>query len=282
MINYLALIVSLSVSGVSAYYSIIGLTAIFSAAYWPIVIMGVVLEAGKLVTASWLYRNWRDSSLLIKSYLTTAVLVLMLITSMGTFGFLSKAHIDQNLNITTGDADRIQVIQSQIDGEKAVIDDLDKQVSQIDAAVSKLTDKGQAITSLQAADKQRKIRDSLIAAKRDKVASISKLNEEKIKLTSNVKKMEAEVGPIKYIAALIYGQSDTGDLERAVRFVIILLVLVFDPLAVVLLIAANSSLNPIEEEENPPKKKLTKKPKRGNVLKIDENNITRFIDKEHT
>ena len=153
MINYLALLIALVVSGVSAYYSILGLTAIFAAAYYPVVIMGVALELGKLVTTSWLYRNWRTCPFLLKSYLTSAVFILMLISSMGVFGFLSKAHIEQNLSLTTGQADSLAIIDQKISSEKDRIKDLDVQIAQIDAALSKMTERGQAASSLQAADK---------------------------------------------------------------------------------------------------------------------------------
>lgn len=260
-INILALLTALSVSGVSAYYSIIGLTAIFSAAYWPIIVMGAVLEAGKLVTSSWLYRNWDTAPFLLKSYLSVAVVILMLITSMGIFGFLSKAHIEQTVNLTTGSAEEIQIIQTKIDSEQASIDDLNKQIAQIDAAVTKLTDKGQATTSLNAADKQRKIRDGLTKQKNGHAETIGNLKSQKVKLESSIKKLEAEVGPIKYIAAAIYGTSGPDVLELAVRWVIILLVSVFDPLAVVLLLAANHGLNQI-------RKPLTKI-ENNSILNID-------------
>lgn len=279
MIDYLALAVALSVSSVSAYYSIIGLTAIFSASFWPVVVMGCVLEAGKLVTASWLYRNWKESSIFIRTYLTSAVVVLMLITSMGIFGFLSKAHIDQQLNMSTGNAEKIKVIDEKIKLEQESIDDLDKQVAQIDSAVTKMTDKGQAQGSLNAADRQRKVRDELTAKKTAHLEAVSSLRQERLPLESILQKMEADVGPIKYIAQLIFSDAGADNLERAVRAVILLLVMVFDPLAVVLLIAANSGLSRRRsEEEVVEKKRLTKKTKRVNVLKIDDNNITRFIE----
>lgn len=243
MINILALLISFCISGVSAYFSIIGLTAIFSAAYYPIIIMGAALEIGKLIASSWLYRNWSNCPFLLKTYLTIAVAVLMLITSMGTFGFLSKAHIEQNLEITTGSADEVEVVQTKIDSEQSIIDDLNKQISQIDAAVSKMTDKGQAQSSLQAADKQRKVRDDLTKQKTQHIETLNTLKAQKVKLNSSIKKIEAEVGPVKYIAALIYGSAGSDNLELAVRWVIILLVVVFDPLAVVLLLAANHGLN---------------------------------------
>ena len=267
MINVLALLVALSVSGVSAYYSIIGLTAIFSAAYYPVIIMGSALELGKLVTTSWLYRNWRTCPWLLKLYLTAAVIILMFISSMGVFGFLSRAHIEQNLQIGTGSADQIQIVQTKIDNEQSIIDDLNKQIAQIDAAVSKLTEKGQATTSLQAADKQRKQRDALIVQRTKHNDDTAKLKEERVKLSSNVKKMEAEVGPIKYIAELIYDGKTTDDvLEKSVRWVIICIVMVFDPLAVVLLLAANHGF------ANSTDSRLTN-PAQHDILVIDSNNI---------
>ena len=246
MINHLALLVALCVSGVSAYFSIIGLTTLFSAAFIPVVVMGATLEIGKLVTTSWLYRNWNNCPWLLKSYLSVAVVVLMFITSMGTFGFLSRAHIEQQLNISTGDADRVAIIESQIENKKSVIADYDKQLQQIDDALSKITEKGRGESSLQAADKQRKTRNELVAKKNIELQSLTVLKEEAIRIRSSIRKIEAEVGPLKYIAEAIYGgvegHVDTATLDRAVRMVIILLVLVFDPLAVVLLIAANHGL----------------------------------------
>jgi hypothetical protein len=161
---------------------------------------------------------------------------------MGVFGFLSKAHIDQQLNINTGQADQLEIIQSRIASEKEVIADLDKQIAQIDAAINKMTDRGQAQSSLKAADQQRKNRDGLVRKKEDHNKTIAELTQQRVTTQSSIKKLEAEVGPIKYIAALIYDSTDEDQLERAVRGVIILLVFVFDPLAVVLLLAANHGL----------------------------------------
>ena len=247
IINYLALITALAVSSVSAYYSIIGLTAIFSSQFWPIVIMGSVLEIGKLVTASWLYRNWNITPLLIKLYLTISVFLLMFITSMGIFGFLSKAHIEQNITIDSGVTDNVRIIISKIDTEKRFIEDLDKQIQQIDTALSKMTDRGQAATALKAADQQRKTRDSLVKRKDEHVKNISAFNEQRINFETQIRKLEAEVGPIKYISELIYQNAEKNDVEKSVRFVIIILVLVFDPLAIVLLIASNIGLRKKEQ-----------------------------------
>jgi hypothetical protein len=242
MINYLALLVALSLSSVSAYYSIIGLTAIFAAAFWPVVIMGSVLEVAKVVTASWLYRNWSQTNLVLKTYLSITVAILVFISSMGIFGFLSRAHIEQGVSINTGAADQIAIININIENKKATVVDIDKQIAQIDSAVTKLTDRGQANSSLQAADRQRKTRNDLVSQKSKLLSEISELNTQKVKLSSGIKKLEAEVGPIKYIAELLYGDKDSGNVERAIRGVILVLVIVFDPLAILLLIAANQSL----------------------------------------
>ena len=266
MVNYLVLLTALSLSGVSAYYSIIGLTAIFAGSFLPVVIMGTTLEIAKIISTSWLYRNWKTCPFLLKSYLTFAIIILMLISSMGIFGFLSKAHIEQNLQISTGDADQILIVQTKISNEQSTIDDLNKQIYQIDAAVTKMTDKGQAQSSLQAADKQRKLRDDLTKQKTQHVEILSNLKTEKVKLDSSIKKTEAEVGPIKYIAAAIYGSSGPDTLELAVRWVILLLVVVFDPLAVVLLLAANHGIT-----SN--KKKLLPIIPKDNILVIDPDKV---------
>jgi len=252
MINILALLVALVVSGVSAYFSIIGLTTLFAAAFIPVVIMGGALEVGKLVTVSWLHRNWHSCPWLLKSYLSVAVVVLMFITSMGTFGFLSRAHIEQQLSISTGDADKIAIIDSQIESEKNIISDYDKQIAQIDDALSKITEKGRGESSLQAADKQRKTRNELVAKKNSSIQKTSDLKAERIGLSSAIKKTEAEVGPLRYIAEAVYGggRATNDQLDAAVRMVIILLVVVFDPLAVVLLIAANHGMSQTKEFTN--------------------------------
>jgi hypothetical protein len=262
-INILALIVALVVSAVSAYFSIIGLTTLFAAAFIPVVIMGGALEVGKLVTVSWLHRNWKTCPWLLKSYLSVAVVVLMFITSMGTFGFLSRAHIEQQLNISTGDADKIAIIDSQIQNESSIIADYDKQIAQIDDALTKITEKGRGESSLQAADKQRKTRNDLVAKKNISIQKTSDLKAERIKLNSAVKKTEAEVGPLRYIAEAVYGSGHTTNdqLDAAVRMVIILLVVVFDPLAVVLLIAANHGMSKTKEFTDIPE---------YDILKIDQ------------
>jgi uncharacterized protein YPO0396 len=177
---------------------------------------------------------------------------------MGTFGFLSKAHIEQSIKLSnTADASQLEIINSKINFEKEYVADLDKQISQIDSAISKLTETGKAASSLKAANQERQNRDKLILKKEEHVKNISTLTSDRIRAEGDIKKIEAEVGPVKYVAELIYGNQAQDHMDNAVRAVIILLVLVFDPLAVMLLIAANVGLS---------KNKLTTN-KFGRILK---------------
>ena len=230
-------------SGIAAYYSVIGLIAIFSAAVIPVAIMGGSLEMAKLVVASWLYRYWKSVPFLMKAYFTSALVILMLITSMGIFGFLSKAHSDQSL--VSGDVTaKIAVYDEKIKTAKENIDANRKALKQMDESVDQVMGRS---TSETGADKavalrrsQQKERGRLIAEIETYQKTVSGLNEERAPIAAEVRKVEAEVGPIRYIAALIYGDNpDENMLERSVRWLIILLIIVFDPLAVLMLIAAN-------------------------------------------
>ena len=245
LLTYLMLGVALSLSAVAAFYSIAGLAAIFAAAVIPIVIMGSILEAAKLVVTVWLHEYWSRCRLAMKLYLVPAVFFLMLITSMGIFGFLSKAHLDQA--VPTGDvAAKVQFIDEKIKTEKDNIEAARKALRQMDDAVDqtmarsndeKGADKSAALRRSQA--RERGVLQNDIAAAQKKIAT---LNEERAPIASELRKVEAEVGPIKYIAALIYDDNpDANLLEKAVRWVIILLVIVFDPLAIMMLLAATES-----------------------------------------
>jgi len=259
IINYLALVIAIILSAVAAYYSIVGLAMIFASAVIPVIIMASALEAGKVVSASWLYRNWGTAPRFIKYYLTVAVVVLMFITSMGIFGFLSKAHLDQS--VISGDSvtklavydERIRTSKDNIEVSRKALKQMDDAVDQVMGRSSdeKGADKAVAIRRGQQKERQR-IQSEIQAEQK----TISELNNERAPIAAEVRKVEAEVGPIKYIAALMYGDNpDQNILEKAVRSVIIILVLVFDPLAIMLLLAANHSLYRKEEpkvEDAPP------------------------------
>ena len=237
----LTLLTALGISAVAAYYSIIGLIAIFSSAVIPIAVMGVVLETGKLVTAAWVYHHWKRTPVLLKTYLISAVVVLMFITSMGIFGFLSKAHIEQT-TVTSDNTLQIELIDSKIQRERDTIKRAENTLLQLDSALEKYVELGAVTKGLNARKEQQGERNELNATIDESTDAIATLTQKKSELNADRIAIEAEVGPIKYIAELIYGESTTGVLEDAVRGVILIIVFVFDPLAVLLLVAANQSL----------------------------------------
>lgn len=232
----------LTLSAVAIYYSVIGLTAVFAAAFWPVVVMGATLEIAKLVAASWLKMYWEKIPRGMKIYMTTAVVVLMFITSMGIFGFLSKAHLDQNL--VSGDVvDRVAIIDEKIRTERDNIEASRKALKQMDEAVDQTMSRSDnergAERAVQIRRQQQAERNRLQTEIGKAQSNIAKLNEERAPIAKDLRKVEAEVGPIKYIAKLIYGDNpDTNILEKAVTWVIMIIVFVFDPLAVLLLLGA--------------------------------------------
>jgi len=249
----ITLLSAISLSAIAAYYSVIGLMAIFAASPIPIAIMGGALEFSKLIAASWAYKNWKVAPKFLKYYFTVAVMILMFITSLGIFGYLSKAHNDQSL--ISGDVSaKIAMIDEKIKVEKDNIDVNRKTLKQMDDAVDQVmvrstnekgAEKAASLRKAQQTERSRILKEIETYNKR-----ISTLNEERAPIAAEIRKVEAEVGPIKYIAALIYGDSiDSSLLDKSVRFVIILLVLVFDPMAVLLVIAGNFSLRQIAKEK---------------------------------
>lgn len=250
LIAYLALLSGLALSGVAVYYSVAGLTAIFSAAVIPIIIMGVALEVSKIVATVWLKQNWSIAPLTVKTYLCVAIAMLMIITSMGIFGFLSKAHSDQNL--VSGDVTaKIAVYDEKIKIAKDNIDDNRKALKQLDEAVDQVmgrsNDQKGAEKAVTIRRSQQKERTRLQEEIQTLQTTIGQLNEERAPIAAEVRKVEAEVGPIKYIAAFVYGSTDETILEKAVTWVIILIIVVFDPLALILLIASQISFQMFRE-----------------------------------
>ena len=237
----LTLITALAISAVAAYYSIIGLIAIFSSAVIPIAVMGVVLETGKLVTAAWVYHHWKRTPVLLKTYLISAVVVLMFITSMGIFGFLSKAHIEQT-TVNSDNTLQIELIDTKIQRERDTIKRAENTLLQLDSALEKYVELGAVTKGLNARKEQEAERNELNTTIDESTDAIATLTQKKSELNADRIAIEAEVGPIKYISELIYGESTMGVLEDAVRGVILIIVFVFDPLAVLLLVAANQSL----------------------------------------
>jgi flagellar basal body-associated protein FliL len=257
LLALLTLISGLAISAVAIYYSVQGLAAIFAAAVIPIVVMGTILEVSKLVAAWWLKANWHRAPFLLKSYLLIAVVVLMLITSMGIFGFLSKAHTDQA--VPAGDVvSQVALYDEKIKTQRDNIETARKALLQMDAQVDQLlgrsADERGAERAVQVRRNQARERARLQSEIAVAQTEIAKLNEQKAPIAGQLRALEAEVGPIKYIAALIYGDNpDSNVLEKAVTWVIIVIVFVFDPLAVLLLLASQLSFQWYRQERDLPK-----------------------------
>ena len=241
-LTLLTFISAISISVIAAGYSILGLATLFAGAYIPIIAMGSALEVGKLVAASWLYHNWQsDIPRLLKTYLFTAIIVLIFITSMGIFGFLSKAHLDQ-VKPTSSNNIKIELLDNQINQQNLIIKRSQNTLDQLDRALEVYIDKEYVTRGLKERKKQEEERSALNESINNASDKIAELTNEKASLKLEQDKIEAEVGPIKYIAELIYGDEAKNYFDEAVRIVILILIFVFDPLAVLLLIAANISL----------------------------------------
>ena len=264
--------VALAISGVAAFYSIVGLMAIFSASSVSIAVMGSVLEVGKLATASWLYQNWKKVPRFLKYYLTGAVVILMFITSMGIFGYLSKSHIDAG----TGTSElyvKLERLDSNIESERKSISRAEGQLEKLDFALERYIELNAVSKGLRKRDEQKPERDALSQTVNESQDKIDIYLDERAEIQLKIKSFEVEVGPLKYISALLFGENESVNyLDKAVRYVIILLIFVFDPLAVLMLIAANMSL---KEEKNKRKRRERKsQPKNAMTTKVSEDQNT--------
>ena len=249
-LTILTFLSAISISVIAAGYSILGLATLFAGAFIPIVAMGSALEVGKLVAASWLYHNWRsDIPKLLKGYLFTAIIVLIFITSMGIFGFLSKAHLDQ-VKPVSGNNIKIELLDKQINQQNLIIERAEKQINLLDKALEVYIDKEYVSKGLKERKKQEEERTLLTNTINEASDKIAELTNSKAELQLSQDKIEAEVGPIKYVAELIYGEKAQDNFDKSVRFVILILIFVFDPLAVLLLIAANISLRQWRKKRN--------------------------------
>jgi hypothetical protein len=243
---------AIALSAIAAFYSIIGLAQIFPGSFWPIVIMGSVLEIAKLVTVSWVYNNWQKTARIMRYYFSFAVMLLMIITSMGIFGYLSKAHLESNV-VLGANTVQLRTIEAQ---EKIARDRLEYLLKQ--------------------ASDPEKINPRVDRDIRATQAELKKLTQEKLPLMAEENKLSAEIGPIKYIAELFYSKDDPAFIDKAVRAVIIIIIIVFDPLAILLLIASQQTYQ--ENKKANKKNKLDIKIK--SVLKSNSNNaITISKDK---
>ena len=282
----LTLLSGIAISIIAAGYSIIGLATLFAGAAVPIIAMGSALEVGKLVAASWLYQNWNsDIPRLLKAYLFSAIIILIFITSIGIFGFLSKAHLDQ-VKPQSGNALNIQVLDKQINQQQVIIDRAEKTLNSLDKALDKYIDMEYVSRGLKEREKQKTEREQLNKSISEATAKIVELNKTKSTIELEQIKIEAEVGPLKYVAELIYGDDAKSHFDEAVRLVILILIFVFDPLAVLLLIAANISLRQWRMKKNLSKvnneevlkKRLEKLEKRNKKLRGVSSIIKEFGD----
>ena len=241
-LTLITFISAIAISLIAAGYSILGLATLFAGAAVPIIAMGSALEVGKLVAASWLYHNWREGiPRALKAYLFTAIIVLVFITSVGIFGFLSKAHLDQ-VRPTGNNAVQIALIDKQINQQNLIIDRAENTLDRLDKALDVYIAKEYVSRGLKERKKQKEERDFLNAEIKKAMDEIARLTSEKGNIEIEQLKIEADVGPLKYVAELIYGDNAKDHFDEAVRIIILILIFVFDPLAVLLLIAANISL----------------------------------------
>jgi hypothetical protein len=240
----LPFLTAIALSIVAAYYSVIGLAQIFPGSYWPIIIMGSVLELSKLVTVSWLYNNWNVTTRWMRYYFLIAVILLMAITSMGIFGYLSKAHIEHSSSIAPL-IEKEFIYDEKIKTLKESIETNRKNLLQLDAAVDQVmvrsSDEKGAERSNQIRKTQQKERTRIADEIARAQTEIQKITEERSPISLEIKKAESELGPIKYVAEVVYETQDRDLIDKAVRLVIFVIIVVFDPLAVLLLIAANQT-----------------------------------------
>ena len=273
----LTLLVALAISTVAAYYSIVGLMAIFAGATTAIAIMGVVLEIGKLVCASWTFQNWKTSPFTIRSYFIVAVVVLMLITSLGIFGFLSRAHITQS-SPTALLVERIERINLKVNQRQTQINRYQGRLDTLDQALQRYIELGAISKGLRKIGEMDNETNLLKTKISTLETEIDGLTDKKYGLKTELNLAEVEVGPIRYVASMIYDDVSESQLEEAVRWIIILLIFVFDPLAVVLVIAANISLRDYRRERKMATRTVTVMPDLSDKEVIDKENVAEYSD----
>ncbi len=279
LFGLLTLFVALAISTVAAWYSIVGLMAIFAGATTAIMIMGVVLEIGKLICASWTFTNWKSCPVIMRSYFILAVVVLMLITSLGIFGFLSRAHITQS-SPTALISERIERIDLKIDQRQTQIKRYQGRLDTLDQALQRYIELGaisKGLAKIGAMDNETSLLKTKVEGLENEIDSLS---DEKYGLKTELNLAEVEVGPIRYVASMLYDDVSESQLEEAVRWIIILLIFVFDPLAVVLVIAANISLRDYRKERKLATKTVTVMPDLSDKEVIDKENVAEYTEED--
>jgi len=275
----LTLFVALAISTVAAWYSIVGLMAIFSGATQAIMIMGIVLEIGKLICASWTFTNWKSCPVIMRSYFIISVIVLMFITSLGIFGFLSRAHITQS-SPTALLEERIERIELKVDQRQTQVNRYQGRLDTLDKALERYIELGaisKGLAKIGAMDNETSILKTKIEGLENEIDG---LTDEKYELKTNLSLAEVEVGPIRYVAEMLYDDTSESELEQAVRWIIILLIFVFDPLAVMLVIAANITLRDYRKEKKLATRTVTVMPDLSDKEVIDKDNVAEYAEED--
>ena len=268
-VNIVTICVALLLSSVSAYFSITGMGILFSGAAFAVMLMAATLELAKVMATVWLHYNWDTAPKVIKGYLLTSVVVLIFITSMGTFGYLSRAHIEQTSNSSDYTL-QIDNLQSSLDNETTILNQAKSRLDSLNDLVKKASDKDVNYIN----SRQRSERAQLDSTIKSSIAKIELINKDLLPLQRTQNIAQSDIGPLKYVAEMIYGPEEAEKhFDQAVRFIIMFIVLVFDPLAIVLLLAGNFGLTMSKEKE--PEVKKTKRV--GKVREIPENNIMNFV-----
>src|SRR5215471_6322332 len=235
-VTFATLSAALALTGVSAAFSIDGLTAIFAGAFWPVIAMGMVLEVGKLVATAWLRENWRTAPWALRTGLAAMIAVLLALNAVGVFGFLTRAHLERQLAIEVVAADRAAEIEARLLVQGELLTDLDRRIRQIDGAIEESTRRGQPAVAMALENSLHRARAQLSDSRQQEAQVVAGLQVEKAKVAAQSRRASADIGPVRYLAELVAGPS--VDLERAVRVLTLAIVAVFDPLAIMLLVAA--------------------------------------------
>jgi hypothetical protein len=241
-VTVVTMVAALSLATVAAGFSITGMTAIFVGAYWPVIGMGIALEIGKLSAVAWLGRAGCSEdrpARPLKTAIALLVAVLMALNAIGAYGFLAKAHIE---HATAGEITAIGKatdIEARLSVQAGVLADIDRRIAQIDGAVEKATAKGRTAAAMALADQQRKTRTELVAQRTIEAKALAGLQVEKAAADGERRKVEADLGPIKYLATLL-GAND----DDVLRYFILAVALLLDPAAVLLLLAATRRSTP--------------------------------------
>lgn len=235
VVSLAALMSALALASVSGFFGIVGMTAIFAAAVMPVMVMTGVLEAAKLVTAAWLARHWRTAPLVLRLPLVVMVLLLMALTAIGTFGFLSHAHLDRQIVAAEAIARDAAPLQQRIALAQSAVADLDGRIVQLDDMVKASTMRGRTKLAMALVNDQSKSRSDLVTQRQDVAERLSSLRVEQAGVEAQRVRLAGEAGPALYLTKL-FGSDDT---EATIRFITALLVLVLDPLAVLLTVAAS-------------------------------------------